>query len=209
MVKETTTSLPAYTTVDNLFKLIDALKKRNGNEEEAKSIFGMGSSAFNNTKSVLRTFGLIEEDSCTFMPKGRTIAYSKDADKKDEFKKVVMKFFPYESLMSNIFQKGNVEATTVEEITNFWGRFKYGSTQRNLQDAAKLFMSIMDYLGFGNYVIGRMKNPTRIVWDTNARQIFEDAMPKSDVTELHKDKDEIENMHQEAELQELSLSKRK
>jgi hypothetical protein len=191
MAKESTTSnLPARTTVENMFKLLDAFKRKSGNEEEAKSIFGMGTSAFASTKSVLRTFGFIDEDSCALTTgRGRVIAYSQDADKKEELKKIVVKFFPYESLVTNIFQKGNVEETIVEDITSYWGRFGHGSTPGNLESAATLFMDIMGYLGFGKYVIGRRKRPTRIEWVENAKQMFEEIMNDSNESE-HSDESE-------------------
>lgn len=157
-------NLPSYTTVDNIIDLIDAYRKRNGNENEAKTLFGKAKSVYTNTRTALRVFGLLKEDSCDFTPDGRAIAYSSEPEKKVLLSKILMKYFPYESLVCNIFQRGFVAETTIEDITNFWGRFSYGSTERNMEDAAKLFMSIMEYLGHGKFTVGRAGKPTRIVW---------------------------------------------
>lgn len=166
------TSLPAYTTIDNIFRLIEALKRKNCVEKDAKAVFGMGSSAFTNTRSALRTFGIIKEENCEFTDFGLAIAYSKDDDKKAQLQVITKKYLPYESLLINAFQKGFVTETTAEEIINFWGRFKYGSSQRNMSDGATLFMSIIEYLGYGKYVSGRAGKQTRIVWSEGIDKVI-------------------------------------
>ncbi|MGE5613226.1 MAG: hypothetical protein ACM3XR_02375 [Bacillota bacterium] len=74
--------MPAYTTVDNLFSLIDTFKRKSKSEDEAKAIFGKGESAYQNSKSALRAFGFIEKDSLNFTDEGREIAFSQDSGKK-------------------------------------------------------------------------------------------------------------------------------
>lgn len=82
-------SLPAYTTIENILKLIDALRRKNNDEEEAKPLFGMGDTAFRSTKSVLRTFNIIEESNTNFTATGRQIAYAgNDEERKRLFLKL-------------------------------------------------------------------------------------------------------------------------
>lgn len=53
-VENNNKNLPAYTTAENIFSLIDTLKRKNKYEDEAKAIFGKGESAYINSKSALR-----------------------------------------------------------------------------------------------------------------------------------------------------------
>lgn len=160
MSKTANSNLPAYTTVENILSLIDTLKRKNNNEGEVKALFGKGSSAYTNTKSALRTFGFIEDDSLAFTKEGRETAYSQGKDKKSEMIKILKSYPPYEVFLFGLLQKEDVAITEIEDITSFWGKAQYGSTERNREDAAKLFMSIIDYCEFGKYVIGRGSNST-------------------------------------------------
>ena len=65
--------LPAYTKGENLLSLIEILKKNNKNEDAIKAMFNMAKSTYDNTKSALRTFGIIEKDSFEFTEIGREI----------------------------------------------------------------------------------------------------------------------------------------
>lgn len=89
MAKGSSGNLPAYTTVENLLKLIGVLIKNNKNDESIKALFGMGDSAYSNTKSALKAYGIIENDSLDFTPFGREIAYSGEDNKKEEMIKIV------------------------------------------------------------------------------------------------------------------------
>lgn len=92
--------LPAYTTVENIIKLIDALRLKNNDEEEAKPLFGMGDSTFTNTKSVLRTFKIIKESNMDFTDEGRQIAYAdNDEERKSIILGIILNHPPYESLL--------------------------------------------------------------------------------------------------------------
>lgn len=173
MSKTSSNNLPAYTTVENILSLIETFKRKSKNEDEAKAIFNKGDSAYTNTKSALRTFGFIENESLEFTEDGRKIAYSQGEDKKGEIIRILKNYRPYEVFLSGLLQKDNALQTEIEEIVNFWGKAGYGSTQRNLEDGAKLFMSIIDYSGFGNYIIGRGKNSTRIEWVPNIKEEIE------------------------------------
>lgn len=169
MSKGNNNNLPAYTTVENILSLIDTLKRKNKNEDEAKAIFGKGGSAYINTKSALRAFSLIENESLDFTNEGREVAYSQGSNKKIEIIKILKNYPPYEVFLFSLLKKDDVTKTEIDEIVNFWGKAHYGSTQRNMEDAAKLFMSIIDFIEFGKYVIGRGKNSTRIEWATDIK----------------------------------------
>lgn len=184
MSKTPNSSLPAYTTVENIILLIDTLKRKNNNEDEVKALFGKASSAYTNTKSALRTFGFIDADSLNFTKEGREAAYSQGNDKKSEMIKVLKSYPPYEVLLYSLLQKEDVSATEIEDITNFWGKASYGSTQRNREDAAKLFMSIVDYCEYGKYVIGRGSNATRIEWSTDIKEKIESLGVEHDPSDI-------------------------
>lgn len=158
-------SLPSGTTVENLLNLINVLIKNNKNEESVKALFGLGGSAYSNTKSALKSFGIIENDSLSFTPIGRDIAYSGEDDKKEEVTKIVKCYEPYELVLNSILTSRNdTKMTDIDSIKNLWGKADFGSGNRNRNDGATLFMSIIEYIGLGKYVIGRGSNPTRIEW---------------------------------------------
>lgn len=172
MPKAVNSNLPA-TTAENIILLIDTLKKKNNNESEVKALFGKGDSVYTNTKSALKAFRFIGADGLTFTSEGREIAYSQDSDKKVELAKVLKNYPPYEVFLLSLLSKDDVSTTEIEDITNFWGKAKYGSKQRNREDAAKLFMSIIDYCDFGKYIIGRGSNPTRVEWTADIKKKIE------------------------------------
>lgn len=163
MTKTSNSNLPAYTTVENLLLLIDTLKRKN-KEADVKAIFNKGESAYTNTRSVLRTFKIIEDENLEFTPFGRQIAYSHESDKSEEMTKILANYAPYEVFLLSIISKEDIIRTEISDLVNFWGKSNNGSTERNREDAAKLFMSLIDYCGMGKYVKGGGKNPTRIEW---------------------------------------------
>jgi hypothetical protein len=157
-------NLPAYTTIENIISLLETLKFKK-DDDEVKAIFQKGNSAYTNTKSVLRAFDFIEKDSLEFTEIGRKIAYSSDQDKKVYLTNIFNICKPYEIFLLHLLNNNtDVTASTLDDIVNFWGQANYGSTERNRQDAAKLFMGIVKHVEFGKYIIGRGQNPTRIEW---------------------------------------------
>lgn len=165
VAKGSNNNLPAYTTVENLFSLINVLVKNNKNEESVKALFGLGGSAYTNTKSALKLFGIIENDSLNFTSIGREIAYSGEENQKEEMINIIKCYEPYELVLNSIVtSRSDTKVTEIDIIKNLWGRADFGSGDRNRNDAATLFMSIIDFIEFGSYIIGRGKNPTRIEW---------------------------------------------
>lgn len=169
MKNTTGTNLPAYTTIDNILLFLDTLKVKK-KDDEVKAIFGKGGSVYTNTKSAVRAFGFIENDSLEFTEAGRQIAYSPSHEKKLNLTKVFKICTPYEVFLLRLLKNGDMTVTTIDDIVNAWGQANYGSTERNRQDAAKLFMSIIQYVEFGKYVIGRGQNSTRIEWEPDIKE---------------------------------------
>ena len=196
MAKTSGNNLPAYSTIDNMLLLLDTLKRKK-KEDEVKAIFGKGGSAYTNTKSALRTLGFIENDSLEFTDKGRKVVYSQDEDRKNEMVKMLVAYPPYEVFLMSLLQKNNLNTTEVDEIVNFWGKANYGSTERNREDGAKLFMSILDYLELGKYVIGRGNNSTRIEWESDIKERIQrliDLKINYDTCTSHSEQEDIEEV---------------
>lgn len=168
MPKAVGINLPAYTTIDNILLLLDTLKLKK-KDDEVKTIFGKGDSAYANTKSALRAFGFVENDSLEFTDTGRQIAYSPDQEKKLHLTSIFKICTPYEIFLLRLLKNETIAVTTLDDIVNVWGQANYGSTERNRQDAAKLFMSIVQYVEFGKYISGRGQNSTRIEWAPNIK----------------------------------------
>lgn len=192
MPKVNGNNLPAYTTVENILLLLDVLKRKT-KEDEVKAIFGKGGSAYTNTKSALRTFGFIKNDSVELTDKGRRVVYSEDVDRKNEIQKVLVSYPPYEVFLLNLLQKENLTITEVDEIINFWGKANNGSTERNREDGAKLFMSIIDYLEFGKTVKGRGVNATRIEWKEDVKGRIRDMLDSQNNTSVSIESNENES----------------
>ncbi|MDE8735120.1 hypothetical protein P0G10_18655 [Eubacteriales bacterium DFI.9.88] len=196
MAKTSGNNLPAYSTIDNMLLLLDTLKRKK-KEDEVKAIFGKGGSAYTNTKSALRTLGFIEIDSLEFTDKGRKVVYSQDEDKKNEMVKMLVAYPPYEVFLMSLLQKNNLNTTEVDEIVNFWGKANYGSTERNREDGAKLFMSILNYLELGKYVVGRGNNSTRIEWESDIKERVQrliDLQSNNDICTSHSEQEDIEDI---------------
>jgi len=132
MTKENKNNLPAYTNVENILSLIEILKRKNKNEDEVKAVFGKSNSVYNNTKSALRAFNLIEDESLEFTDKGRIVAYSQDSDKKFEIMKIVNNFPPYETFLFSLLKKDDITKTEIDEIVNFWGKAHYTVQHREI-----------------------------------------------------------------------------
>lgn len=165
-------NLPAYTTVKNIIDLIDVLKMKPKSEDEAKAKFGKGGSVYTPTKSALRIFGIIETDSLEFTSIGRIIAYSNDGSEKQEIFNIINGYEPYSGFLFNLMKK-IVKETPIEEITNYWGRFGFGTTKRNTDEGATLFMNLLEYCGLGRFIKGKGEHPSRIEWESNYKQLIE------------------------------------
>lgn len=196
--KKEDNNLPAYTTADNIILLLDAYKKKSGKEDEVKMIFGKGNSTYFKTKSALKILKLINEDDSTLTESGRTIAYSNEDEKKIEILNIIASYSPYEDVLHNILKEGESLETDIEFITNFWGRFGKGSSQGNIEEAAKLFGNMVQYVELGQFVIGRKGKKTRIIWNPDAYEMFHKAIEKCGEVELGNNEEIPENQAEES-----------
>lgn len=165
-------NLPAYITADNIIDLIAAIRSKKGDEDAIKAIFGKSIALYNHTKSAIKILGITKVDGCSFTDLGTKLAYSNESEKKELLSKIVLSYFPYESLLVNIFKDDNITETTTDDFINYWGKFNYGSTEGNRFEGAKLLMNILQYIDFGEFKSGRAGKKTRIIWDSNAKEKF-------------------------------------
>lgn len=172
-------NLPAYITAENIIDLIAAIRSKKGDEDAIKAIFGKSLALYNHTKSAVKILGITNADGCSFTDLGTKLAYSNESEKKELLTKIAISYFPYESLLVNIFKGDNITETTTDDIINFWGKFNYGSTEGNRFEGAKLLMNILQYIDFGEFKVGRGGNKTRIIWNTNAKEKFNDLLEKN------------------------------
>lgn len=192
-------SLPSGTTTENILSLINVLKKNNKNEDTVKALFSMSSSVYTKTKAALKAFGIIEDKSLDFTKDiGREIAFSGEENKKEEMIRIVKSYEPYELVLNSIAtSRTNVKTTDIDTIKNLWGKAGFGSGDRNWNDGATLFMTVIDYIEFGKYMVGRGSNPTRIEWvediETKIDSLYEEnpVIKQNENTNLQ-DRDTIE-----------------
>lgn len=155
-------SLPYLTTKENVKKLIEATKLKEGAEESIRSFFGKGKYA--DTKRTLQSFNVISEDM-KLTEIGRTIAYASEEDAENQWFKIVMNYPPYEEFVQSFrvnYKEGN-DSIDLEEVKRFWGLREYGSSDNNRSDALTTFAYFIVMSGIGEFKIGRHKNPSRII----------------------------------------------
>lgn len=157
-------SLPYFTTKDNVTKLIEATKLKEGAEESIRSFFGKGK--YQDTKRTLQAFNIISDDM-KLTDTGRIIAYSSQEEVEWEWFKIIMSFPPYEEFIQSfrINNKNGNDSIELEEVKKFWGLRDYGSSDNNRNDALTTFAYFIVMSGIGDFKIGRQKNPSRIIID--------------------------------------------
>ena len=178
-------SLPSGTTAENLLNLINVLKKNNKNEDTVKALFGLSNSVYTKTKAALKAFGIIESKSLDFTAGvGREIAFSGEDNKKAEMVGIIKCYEPYELVLSSLVTaRTDTKTTDIDTIKNLWGKAGFGSGDRNWNDSATLFMTIIDYIEFGKYIIGRGSNPTRIEWVADIHAKINSLSQKNPIVE--------------------------
>lgn len=155
-------SLPYFTTKENVKKLIEATKLKEGAEDSIRSFFGKGKYA--DTKRTLQYFNIISEEM-KLTDIGRIIAYSSEQDVENEWFKIIMNYPPYEEFIQSFrinYKEGN-DSIDLEDIKKFWGIREYGSSDNNRNDALTTFAYFIVMSGIGEFKIGRHKNPSRVI----------------------------------------------
>lgn len=161
-LNDKTKALPYFTTEDNMKKLIEATKLKEGMEESIKSFFGKG--RYLQTKRTLRNFNIITGDM-KLTETGRRIATSPKKEAEWEWFKIVMDYPPYEEFIQffRINNKTGKDSIELEEIRNFWSDRDYGLSDSNRSDALITFAHFIVMAGIGEFKKGRRKNPSRII----------------------------------------------
>ncbi|MEG2013711.1 MAG: hypothetical protein RR063_11000 [Anaerovoracaceae bacterium] len=161
-------ALPYGTTSDNIVKLLDAIKNKQGDEKGIKAVYT--GAKFDSTQASLETLKIISGLSLTNI--GKCIAFETDQNKKSAaYLKAVLDYAPYEYFLTYIMQGNSVSETDVEALKNYWGKNGYG-TANNRSEAAPVCFSILQLAGLGAYIIGRKGKSTRFVWKENFSNII-------------------------------------
>ncbi len=176
-------SLPYFTTKDNVTKLIEATKLKEGAEESIKSFFGRGK--YQDTKRTLQSFNVISDDM-KLTNIGRIIAYSSEEKAELEWFKIIMNYPPYEEFIQSfrINKKNGEDTIELEEVKKFWGLRDYGSSDNNRNDALTTFAYFIVLAGIGEFKIGRQKSPSRIIISTNKLERKIDLLSDSNKEKL-------------------------
>lgn len=191
------TTLPYGTTSDNILKLIDAIKKKEGNEESIKKVYS--GKKLDTTRKSLEIIGIIEE-GLTLSNFGRALVFETDEKiKKKIFLERILEFPPYELLLLNIGQQGFPDETDLEVIKSYWGKHSYGSSPNNREEAAVVFGNFLELAGLGQLVVGRRGKNSRIKWNPKVSSLInETARQKENVPIKLEDENETVSIENES-----------
>jgi len=147
-------ALPYYVTVGTINKLIDAIKRKSGDEVSIKSIFGEGK--YVNCKSALLLFGIIT-NNMQFTTFGKSIAYAIDEhQKKDAWKKVIKKISAYDDFLIYFqLNKKGISTCELDIVKNYWGSKDICKSDQMRNDASITFGYILSLAGLGEYRKGK------------------------------------------------------
>ena len=191
-IQKTTNVLPYGTTADNIVKLIDAIKNKQGDEKGIKATYS--GAKIETTQATLETLGIIS--GLELSPLGKSIAFESDeVKKKNSFLKAVLGYAPYEYFLSYIGQSAPPSETELEALKNYWGKNSYGATANNRSEAAPVCFSIFQMAGLGEYIIGRKGKNTRFVWNENYADMIKYAQ-QDNTSDNEKSKASPENIPQ-------------
>ena len=170
--------LPYGTTSDNIVKLLDAIKNKQGDEKGIKAVYT--GSKFDSTQATLETLKIISGISLTEI--GKSIVFESDSIKKEAaFLKAVLGYPPYEYFLTFVTQSMPVVETEIDALKNFWGKNNYG-TANSRSEAAPVCFSIFQLAGLGEYIIGRKGKSTRFVWKENFDEIIKEAQSNDNIS---------------------------
>lgn len=153
------TALPIGANKDNVEKLLEAIKRKSGDEKGINATYG--GAQFASVKRALDTLGLIKDYTLTEL--GRNIMYSTDeTEKKGAYLKAIMSYEPYEYCLNYLAQSKCGKEIKASDVKNYWGKNNYGSSERNREDAFPIFACFLELAGIGELIIGRRGNESRI-----------------------------------------------
>ena len=153
-------SLPYYVTVESINKLIDATKKKQGDEVAIKTLFGEGK--YSNCKSALLLFNIITP-TMQFTEFGKSIAYAIDENqKKNAWRTVISKIAAYDDFINYfLLNKKGISTCEIDTIKNFWGSKDICKSDTMRKDASITFGYILSLAGLGEFKKGK-QNTSRI-----------------------------------------------
>lgn len=147
-------ALPYYVSVESINKLLDAIKRKAGDEVSVKAIFGEGKYA--NCKSALILFGIIT-NNMQFTTFGKSIAYAIDEQqKKDSWKQVIKNISAYDDFLVYFqLNKKGISSCELEIVKNYWGSRDICKSDQMRNDASITFGYILSLAGLGEYKKGK------------------------------------------------------
>lgn len=165
-------TLPYGTSWENILKLLDAIKKKQGDEKSIRAVYS--GAKIDGARKTMETLGLI--DGFNFKALGKELAYETNEDKKREiFRKVILNYPPYELFLAKLTESEFQQETDIENVKNFWGKNDFGASPNNRDEAASVFGSFIELAGLGEFITGRRGKATRIKWNTEAKKLIDEA----------------------------------
>lgn len=161
-------ALPYGTTSDNVKKLLEAIKAKEGSEKNIAAVYS--GTKFDSTRKALELLGVVTGLNLTDI--GRKLAFSNDASEQQRlYLCAVLSYAPYELFLAFQRQQNNFsKETTADDVINYWGRQEYGNSANNRNEGVSVFFSFLELAGLGKYVIGRKGKNTRFEWNDDVVQ---------------------------------------
>lgn len=167
-------TLPYNTTEEDILSLVNAVKKKQGNNQAIKEVYGKTSN-FETSKKTLETVGILD-DALNFTCEGREFAYEENQEKRQFLLlRQLLKYAPYGNFLLHICHRDDLSETTLETLKNYWGKHNYGVSANNREDAAVVFGHFMTLTGLGKLTFGRRGKQSRIEWNLNIKSRIDEA----------------------------------
>lgn len=151
-------------TKENINRLINSIKLKEGKEDSIKEIFGKGK--YIDTKRALNLFNLINDD-LQFTIEGRKIAYGNVNETQELWFRIINTYAPYSNYIKSLIVSSKIEDIIIvntEDIINYWGKLGYGTSANNRREAVSSFAAFIELAGIGEYKIGRHGSQSRITF---------------------------------------------
>lgn len=166
-------TLPYGTNYENILKLLEAIKKKQGDETGIRAVYT--GAKIDATRKAMETLGLVK--GFDFEKIGKELAFETNEEKKKKiFLKVILNYQPYELFLSRLSEEDFVNETDLEDVKNFWGKHDFGSSPNNRNEAANVFGSFIELSGLGKFIPGRKGKATRIKWNPDAKKLIDETL---------------------------------